>query len=95
MAEQKKITKLGTSKQEQSKKLRTKTKMCIDKMLASGIAITKSRVCKKANVSWSFVNNEEISTYIASVQRKQAENFTDIETESTKLNRKLMAVYIF
>lgn len=83
------MSKMSDKSHEESLKLRTEVKEYIDRMVASGIPVTKKAVMKGANVSNGFVNNKEITEYINKAKEKQAEQDlrVDVSLQNTILFR--------
>ena len=80
-----------------SLKKRTETKDFIDRMVATGIPVTKKAVMEGTGCSNGFVNNAEITAYIKQAQEKQrgGDLRVDIGLQNTILTRKLLSSYIF
>ena len=91
------MSKMSDKSHEESLKLRTEVKEYIDRMVASGIPVTKKAVMEGAKVSNGFVNNKEITEYINKAKEKQAEQDlrVDVSLQNIILFRKLMSSYIF
>ena len=91
------MSKMSEESHKKSQKLRTEVKGYIDRMVASGIPVTKKAVMEGAKVSNGFVNNKEITEYINAAKEKQKKQDlrVDVDLQNTILFRKLMSSYIF
>ena len=87
----------NNKKHTDSLKKRTETKDFIDRMVATGIPVTKKAVMEGTGCSNGFVNNAEITAYIKQAQEKQrgGDLRVDIGLQNMILTRKLLSSYIF
>lgn len=80
-----------------SLKQRTETKNFIDRLVATGVPVTKKNVMEGTGCSNGFVNDKEITAYIKQAQELQrgGDLRVDIGLQNTILTRKLLSSYIF
>lgn len=95
--EKKRSSKMVNRSHQNSLKMRTEVKDFIDRMVVTGIPVTKKSVMEGTGCSNGFVNNEEITAYIKQAQERQkhSDMRVDIDLQNTVLSRKLLSSYIF